>query len=327
MSIPHASKAVGQLIYVGIDVSKLQLDICLLAETSKVINRHQFTNNKAGHTALIKEMKSQQIALVVLEPTGGYERDLVQTLLENTVPVAAVNPLKVRRFAQGLGVLAKTDTLDAEVIARYGQMVNPPLKSLEFWQNSELRELSRRRRQVTQLIVSQGNQLLQNSSKSVQRSMKRTIKHLKDELKRLITECEKQIAKQPELQHRFDLLQTMVGVGPKVAATLVIELPELGYLNRRQIAALVGVAPMNRDSGAFRGKRRIHAGRSFVRSQLYMAAVVAIVHNEPMKKIYARHLANGKEKKKALTAIMRKMLLALNAMFKTNTPWRAESGA
>lgn len=309
--------------YLGVDVSKDRLDLCL---------KHQSTTrsfeSKTSPVALRelgKELAKLPLAIITVEATGGYERAFVEVCLDQGLPIALVNPRKARAFAIGLGWLAKTDKLDALMLADYGRLAEPRLLEAKTLKDQKLVELCRRRKQLGHEIVAEKNRLRLASHSYVVRRLKAHLTFLENDLNAISAEIEKEIARKAEHQERFELMQSMPGIGRRVAATLIADLPELGQLNRRQLAALAGIAPMNQDSGKHRGVRRIRGGRAWLRSQLYMAAVVAVRFNAPMKAFYARKVTEGKQKKKALVAVMRKMLLILNQMIKTGQPWRDAS--
>jgi transposase len=309
--------------HVGIDVSKAYLDLCLIVGDANQQQLHrQFSNTPSGFRQIIGLLENYTVKTVVLEATGGYERAIRDALQAAQFPVAIVNPLTARRFAQGIGLLAKTDKIDAFMLAVYAHKAAPRIKPLMFNKNPTLSELNDRRRQLSQMIIMENNRIKQLRDAKLKRRTNVHLRWLQRELDDVMGDIEAQIAKTQTTKTRYDLLQTMKGIGKKVAASLIGELPELGHLNRGQIAALVGVAPMARDSGKMRGQRRIMGGRSWLRSQLYMAAIVAIRFNRPMKVFYENKLKQGKPKKVILVAVMRKMLITLNQMCKTGETWR-----
>lgn len=260
--------------------------------------------------------------MVVVEATGGYQAALVASLALAKLPTAVVNPRQVRDFAKATGQLAKTDAIDADVLAHFGEALRPEPKRLLDEQTLALEALITRRRQVVEMITAEKNRLPQ-SHKSLRAGIKSHINFLQRELQDIHRDLDGMLRQSPLWREQEDLLRTAKGVGRMTVATLFAELPELGKLDRKEIAALVGVAPMNRDSGAYRGKRRIWGGRASVRAALYMAALVATRHNPTIRAFYERLCAAGKPKKLALTACMRKLLTILNAMARTNTAWRA----
>jgi len=253
--------------------------------------------------------------LVVLEATGGYQAAVVAALAVAGVPVAVVNPRQARDFAKATGRLAKTDSIDALMLARFGEAVRPEPRPLKSEELSELDALSRRREQLLGMLVMEKNRL-KMAAKSVVPSIRKHIRWLEEQLNDVDTELQTRIRNSELWRTKDDLLRSVKGVGPVLSTTLLCSLPELGSLNRKQIAALVGVAPLNRDSGSFRGRRTIWGGRARVRSALYMATLVAVRFNPPLKAFYQRLVDRGKPKKLALTAAMRKLLTILNAMIR-----------
>jgi|TARA_R110000850_G_C9868296_1_gene456906 transposase len=319
---PDTASLQSPSAWIGIDVSKAWLDLCLIGEgigASAFYRR--FANTPKGRQQIIALAGKRPVRAIVLEATAGYEQALVCALLEQGLPVAVVNPLVARRFAQGLGLLAKTDKIDAFMLALHGQKANPRLKSLTTQKNTVLAGLNDRRRQLAQMIVMETNRMQQMSDAKLKRRCQVHITWLRREQDDVMAAIRSEIARDEAAAARFDLLQSMKGIGAKVAASLIGELPELGQLNRGQIAALVGVAPMAHDSGAMRGVRRIKGGRSWLRSQLYMAALVAIRFNPAMKAHHDKLKQKGKPAKVILIAVIRKMLVILNQMCRTGQPW------
>ena len=264
-------------------------------------------------------------ALVLLEATGGLELPLVAALAAAALPVVVVNPRQVRDFAKATGTLAKTDTLDAGVLAHFADAVRPEVRPLKDAETQVLNSLTARRRQVMTMLVSEKNRLGAAvgavSPRAVSPRIEAHIAWLEQELSDLDKGLRQTLRRSPVWREKDDLLRTVPGVGEQISLTLLANLPELGTLNRRQIAALVGVAPYNRDSGALRGKRAVWGGRSRVRAVLYMGALVASRHNPAIRDFYQRLLAAGKPKKVALVASMRKLLVILNGMLKHGSPW------
>jgi transposase len=259
-------------------------------------------------------------ALIVLEATGGVERDLTRALVSAELAVVVVNPRQVRDFAKATGQLAKTDTIDAMVLARFAEAVRPTVRPLPDETLLELRGLIARRRQLTEMTVAERNRFT-TASKSVRKRIEAHIRWLETELRRADKDLDQSIRQSPIWQENENLLRSVPGIGPVVSRTLLAELPELGQLNRKQIAALVGIAPLNRDSGTFRGRRIIWGGRAAVRAALYMAALVATRRNAVIRAFYKRLRNAGKAPKVALVACMRKLLTILNAMIKHRTCW------
>lgn len=299
--------------YVGIDVSKDTLDVACYE--SKAFR--QFKNISRGISKLIEWMETIQPKLIVLEATGGLELPCVAELSHADLPIAVVNPGRVRGFAKSIGQLAKTDKLDAMVIAHFGQATNPVPRKRPTEQEERLSALITRRRQLIEMLTAEKNRL--HSARFNTRSLiEKHIDWLKEELSDLDGEISTYIHECPAWKHKADLLMSVPGVGKVTVATLLALLPELGTINRQRIAALVGVAPVNKDSGKRSRKRRVFGGRANVRSVLYMAALSASSHNPRIKAFYDHLLENGKEKKVALTACMRKLLVMLNAIIRSN---------
>ena len=277
-------------------------------------------NEKAGVKALVKRLGTLQPAWIVLEATGGLERPLMHALVGAELPVAVVNPRQVRDFAKATGQLAKTDSIDAEVLARFAEAVRPALRPLPDAVTLELRALTARRRQIIEMIGAEKNRLAM-ASKAVRKRIEAHIHWLEQELDRADQDLDRSIQQSPIWKQNEDLLRSVPSVGPVISRTLLAELPELGALNRKQISALVGLAPFNRDSGSLKGRRSIWGGRASVRSALYMAALVATKHNPVIRQFYNRLRGAGKKPKVALVACMRKLLTILNAMIKHKTRW------
>jgi transposase len=303
-------------IFVGIDVSKARLDIAMRPSGES----ESVSNDKAGIQTLIKGLGTIQPALIVLEATGGIERCVTRALASAELPVVVVNPRQVRDFAKASGQLAKTDRIDALVLARFAQALRPSVRPLPDEVTLELRALIARRRQITEMIVAERNRL-SVASKAVRKRIDAHLRWLEAELGHADKDLDQRIRQSPIWQENQDLLRSVPGIGPIVSRTLLAELPELGELNRRQIAALVGVAPFNCDSGRLQGRRAIWGGRASVRAVLYMAALVASRRNAVIRTLYQRLLKAGKARKIALVACMRKLLTILNAMIKHKTRW------
>lgn len=303
-------------IFVGIDVSKARLDVALRPsdESESVLN------DNAGIQDLVKRLEQIQPTLIVLEATGGIEREVTRALASAELPVVVVNPRQVRDFAKATGQLAKTDQIDARVLARFAEVIRPSVRPLPDEQTLELRALIARRRQITEMIVAERNRL-GGASKAIRKRIGAHIRWLEAELGRADKDLDQSIRQSAIWQENEDLLRAVPSIGPVVSRTLLAELPELGQLNRKQIAALVGVAPLNRDSGTLRGRRTIWGGRAAVRAVLYMAALVASRHNSIIRDFYQRLLQAGKPRKLALVACMRKLLTILNAIIKHKTRW------
>ena len=306
----------GEPRFVGIDVSKAQLDVAV-RPTGK---RWTLPYDQTGIEGLIPQIVDLEPALVLLEATGGLELPLVAALAAAALPVVVVNPRQVRDFARATGTLAKTDTLDAGVLAHFADAVRPEVRPLKDAETQVLNSLTARRHQVMTMLVSEKNRL-GTAIGAVSPRIEAHIAWLEQELSDLDKGLRQTLRRSPVWREKDDLLRTVPGVGEQISLTLLANLPELGTLNRRQIAALVGVAPYNRDSGTLRDKRAVWGGRSRVRAVLYMGALVASRHNPAIRDFYQRLLAAGKPKKVALVASMRKLLVILNGMLKHGSPW------
>jgi len=303
--------------FVGVDIAKDSLDVCFLG-TEK---RFTTTNDQAGFRQLLQGLPSVEGCLVVVEATGGYQREMVAELIAAGHQVAVVNPRQVRDFARGLGILAKTDRLDAEVIARFGQQAKPrPTEKMPEKQD-ELQQLVVRRRQLIDLRTAENNRLPLARSKSVIKSIRSMVEQLQKKIRQIEKEITDLVESDDQLQYQATLMESVPGVGAVTAAALLAELPELGRLNRQEIAALAGLAPFNRDSGKFHGRRSIWGGRATVRKALYMAALTARRCNPAIRALSQRLEAAGKPFKVVLTACMRKLLVILNTIVKNNSVW------
>lgn len=303
-------------LFVGIDVAKEHLDIALRpgGEHWTIANEE----NEVGELA--SKLLELKPVLVIMEATGGFEIPVASVLATAGLPVAVVNPRNVREFAKATGKLAKTDTLDAHVLAHFAEAIHPEARFLSDEQAQQLQALVTRRRQVLEMLVAEKNRI-KISHKKVQKRLQEHITWLKQELQDLDKELGQAIRESPIWREKDDLLQSVPGVGPISSSVLLAGLPELGKLDRKKIAALVGVAPLNRDSGGFHGKRSIWGGRAQVRSVLYMAALSAVRFNPVIKQFYQRLISAGKKAKVALTACMRKLLTILNAIIRSGKPW------
>ena len=304
--------------YVGIDVSKDRLDVAVLGEERE----WPVGNTQEGIAKLVQQMENLQPELIVVEATGGYQRRVVEALFHAGLPVAVVNPTRVRQFARACGLLAKTDKLDARVLAVFGQRVQPKTYTGKSEAEKHLSALLVRRKQVEEMLKAEQNRL-RTVSPSLRGSVERSIAFLKEEKKRLDEQIRELMKEQKAWQEQTEILGSAPGVGMVTTATLLAELPELGKMDRKKIAALVGVAPMNYDSGRKRGYRKTKGGRTHVRSVLYMSTLVATRYNPLIRAQYQHLLKRGKEKKVALTACMRKFLTILNAMMRDQQPFRA----
>jgi transposase len=304
-------------VFVGIDVSKAKLDVAVYPES----DIWQVPYDEQGVADLVKRLGKLSPNLVVMEATGGLERPLERVLVDAGILNVVVNPRQVRAFAKALGRLAKTDGIDALVIARYAQAMRPEPREVKDDRTRELEGLLNRHRQLTDMITAERNRL-QSSGAEVRESIKIVIAFLERHLKDIDKDMNTTIKQLPEWREKSELIRGVPGAGPVLTCTMLSLLPELGSLNRRKIAALVGVAPFNCDSGKFKGQRRIWGGRSRVRWALYMAANSAYKCNPVIKTFYERLRAAGKVHKVAITACMRKLLNILNTMIRNRTPWR-----
>jgi len=305
---------------VGIDVSKATLDVALLP-SGEVL---QFANDANGIEELGKKLKLAAADLVVMEATGGYETAVATALVGSGLRVAVVNPRQIRDFAKATGRLAKNDRLDAQVIAAFGQAIEPEIVRLPDEDARALEALLVRRRQLVAMRVQEVNRLglMQGA---MRKRIKAHIDWLEKEIDKLDIDLTAGLRSSPAWRAKDELLRSFKGVGPITSGTLMVALPELGQLDRRAIAALVGLAPFNRDSGVMRGRRSIYGGRSQVRTLLYMAATTAIRSNPVIRAFYERLKSRGKPHKVAMVACMRKMLTILNAMVRQSTPWTPET--
>jgi transposase len=307
-------------VFAGIDVSKAYLDVAVRPEEIE----WRSSNTDAGAKEVAARLKELDPDLVVLEATGGMEIPVASVLAILDVPVVVVNPRQVRDFAKSTGRLAKTDALDARVLAHFAEAVHPEPRTLPDEQARQLSALLSRRRQLGEMLTAERNRL-QSADSTVRRRLKVHIRWLERELSDIDDDLNNAIKESPLWRVKDDILKSVPGIGPIVSITLLSELPELGQLNRKQIAALAGVAPLNRDSGTLAGRRTVWGGRSRVRAALYMAALVASRYNSVIRDFYLRLCAAGKPKKVALTACMRKLLLILNSMVKNKEMWNASN--
>jgi transposase len=303
-------------VWIGIDVSKRRLDVALGVHGQLL----QVGNDPAGFATLIEQLSALRPELIVLEASGGYEIALIGELVEAELPVVVVNPRQVRDFARALGRLEKTDALDARLLALFGERVRPPLRMLPDEVERELKALLARRRQVVEMLVAEQNRLGQ-AFQTLQPRLRGHIDYLRKDLAGINGDLDQMLRRSPLWRAHEDLLRSVPGVGPVLCRTLLAELPELGRLGRREIAKLVGLAPLNRDSGMLRGRRTIWGGRRRVRAALYMPTMVATHKNPAIAAFYKRLLAAGKPNKVARAAAMRKLLTILNAMLKHHTRW------
>jgi transposase len=303
--------------FIGIDVSKGRLDVAMHEPATE----WQVENHETGIANLIERLRSLQPTLIVLEATGGYELMLVAELAAAQLPVVVTNPRRVRNFARSTGKLAKTDKLDARLLAHFAAAVRPEARRLPNEQEEQLTALLTRRRQIVDMLTIEKNRR-HTVRASLRTDLDEHIAWLTDKLAKLDAEIDHFIQGSGLWSEKAAVLNSVPGVGRITTSTLLAMLPELGTLNRQEIAALVGVAPLNRDSGRKTGRRHVYGGRAAVRSVLYMAALSAKAHNPTIKTFYEHLLAHGKEKKVALTACMRKLLVILNAMLRSRQTWR-----
>lgn len=312
----------SQPIFVGVDVAKDTVEVACSDASSR-----SFTNSDAGHARLVRWLSSKTVVLVVLEATGGYEESAALALAAAGLPVSVLNPRQARDFARAMGRLAKTDRIDARVLAEFAAVLHAQGHQPRALPSAEQRELAAlvvRRRQLVAMLVAERQRLnvahtrAKPSIESVIELLRRQLADIDDDLQRQLHDRHADLSA---------LLQSVKGVGPTTASTLIAELPELGTLTRKQIASLAGLAPLNRDSGTLRGQRHIFGGRATVRRVLYLAALVATRFNPAIKACYQRLVAAGKPRKVALVACMRKLLITLNAIARTKTPWRSDFGS
>lgn len=312
------TEAKSSKVSVGIDVSKKMLEIAI-HETTESWSCNNSTEECA---ALVPKLKQLHATSIVLEATGGFETLVTATLAAADLPVTVVNPRQVRDFAKATGQLAKTDLIDARVLAHFAAAIDPQPRPSKSEAAQHLEALLARRRQVVEMLVAEKNRLANNRDRAVVKDLKTHIAWLERRLKLSDDELQRVLKDSPAWRQRDVLLRSAPGVGPVLSLTLLAQLPELGHLNRREIAKLVGVAPFNRDSGRWRGARHIWGGRAAIRSPLFMATLCAIRINPTIKCFYQRLIKVGKAPKVAITACMRKLLTILNVMIKTQTSWR-----
>jgi transposase len=307
--------------FVGIDIAKEHVDVHIRPSSETFV----VTRDGEGLASLIERLAQIRPALVVLEATGGFEVTVAAALASAGLPLAVVNPRQIRDFARSTGKLAKTDALDAAAIAHFAEAIHPEPRPLAEAKAQELGELVARRRQVIEMMVAERNRARLLQSARVRKRIDRHLTALQKELTEIETDLDQSIRNTPLWRENEDLLKSVPGIGNATARSLLADLPELGTLSRKQIAALAGVAPLNRDSGTWRGKRMISGGRAAVRASLYMAALVASRHNPVIAVFYRRLRSLGKPPKLALTACMRKLLVILNAMLRDRRPWQPAS--
>jgi transposase len=303
--------------FVGIDVAKDSFEVHLLPLGKAC----QFTNNPQGISKCTQFLKPHQPTLIVLEATGGYETSLVLRLHAAALPVAVVNPKRARDFAKAMGRLAKTDTIDAEDLALFAQRIRPVAREVLDQDQRRMKALVARRNQLVELRTAEGNRQEHALDPAIKASLKRILKALDKEIQRVETETQDQLKCMPKLQAKAQILQSVPAIAERTSSMLVTEVPELGQLNRRQIRALIGTAPINHDSGTLRGKRLTGGGRRQVRTRLFMPTLVAIRHNPAIRQFYQRLIAKGKAKMVAVIACMGKLIAILNTLVAKNEPW------
>lgn len=306
--------------YVGIDVAKATLDVAIGSDGEVV----QVENNEGGIARLLERLGAVSPTLVVLEATGGYESLVAGAVAGQGIAVAVINPRQVRDFAKATGVLAKTDRIDARVLARFAEAVRPEPRPLPTAEAKELEALLSRRRQIVDMLTMEKNRLSIAATERMRKEIKKHIAWLEEALRRANDDIDKAVRNSPAWREQEDLLRSVPGIGPVSARTMLAELPELGSLNRKQIAALVGVAPLNCDSGTMQGKRACWGGRARIRQVLYMATVTAIRCNPVIKRTYEALRARGKKAKVAMVACMRKLLCILTAMVRDGRRWSTD---
>lgn len=307
-------------IWVGIDVNKTQLDVAV----EPTGTTWSAGNDEDGIAKTVARLQQLPPRLVVVESTGGLERSLLRALDAAGVVFALINPQRAREFARSKGLLAKTDKIDAHLLALFGQAIRPAPTCLPSEQEQLLSALIDRRRQLVDIRTAEGNRL-SSAHPAVRSSLEQHLQELNEKIDELKQQIEQLVDTQAEFQQKDQILQSVPGVGPLTSAILISDLPELGQLNRKQAAALVGVAPFNNDSGHHRGKRRVKGGRAGVRKMLYMATITATKHNPVIKEFYNRLLKKGKPTKVAIVACMRKLLTILNAMLRSGVSWHFAS--
>ncbi len=302
--------------FIGIDISKLHLDVA----DSMTQETWQTANNEEGIAGLVESLSALNPPLIVLEATGGLEIPLASALVAGRLPVAVVNPRQVRDFAKATGKLAKTDVIDSLVLAHFAKAIRPEVRKIKDEESLELSALVTRRRQLIEMLTKEKTRLKQ-APKWICKDIKEHIESLKKRLRKIDGDLSRTIKNSSAWREHDQIIQSVPGAGPVPAVNLLAGVPELGVLNQKQIAALIGLAPLNRDSGKFRGRRCIWGGRANVRAALYMAAVTAMQHNPVIRTFYTRLIEKGKPFKVAITACMRKLLTIINTMIKTKTLW------
>jgi len=310
-------KHIPSNVFIGVDVSKDRLDVAVAPSGERM----GFANSEDGIALLSDFIKRHNPTLVLFEATGGWEMNAVNHLAAQRLPLVVLNPRQVRDFAKATGQLAKTDAIDARILARFGEAVRPEVRPLKPVELRKLEALNTRRRQIVGMLTAEQNRLV-SAPEWIRPDIEELINILKKRLAAINRDLSKLIRKSPLWREKDKILQSFPGVGPVMASTMISDLPELGTLTRREIAALVGVAPLNCDSGTYKGKRKIWGGRAAIRSVLYMCALTAIRHNPLIRDFYQKLRCAGKLPKVALTACMRKILVILNAMMRNKACWQ-----
>jgi len=303
--------------FVGIDVAKAELEVVVRPSGA----RWTVTNNPVGLAQLQERLQASAPSLIVLEATGGYEVAVVAALATAALPVVVLNARQVRDFARATGRLAKTDAIDAGVLAHFAEVVRPPVRPLPDAMTQSLQAWLMRRRQLVEMLLAE-EQRRSRAPRPIQRQIDQHVRWLRAQLGAVEKDLAQTLRESPVWREKDNLLRSVPGVGPVLTTTLLGDVPELGQLNRKQIAALIGVAPLNRDSGTYRGRRAVWGGRARVRATLYMATLTAARYNPVIRAFYERLVAAGKPKKVALTACMRKLLTILNALIARRTAWK-----
>jgi len=313
----------AQPFFAGIDVSKPRLDVAV-SQGDEILEFFSIPQTEDKISELIEKFKNVLPRLIVIEASGGLERNLVVSLVEAGLPVVVNNPRQIRDFARAIGLLAKTDKIDARTMARFAAVIKPPQRLIKDAQQQQLTDHVARRRQLVHMLAQEKNRL-SRAAAPIRKDIEHHIDYLQGRLDISNKEIEQIINSTPIYQETVELLRSVPGIGPVTSASLVADCPELGSLNRRQIAALIGTAPFNRDSGTRSGTRCVWGGRKTVRVQLYMATISAIKCNYKIKAFYTRLITAGKKPKIAITACMRKLITILNAMVKQQKPWEASA--
>ena len=316
----NTTKIQSNKVNVGIDVGKAQLDI-FIHERAVAFS---VENTPSGIKKALSRIGRYSLARIVVEATGRYEYELVKAAIDRQLPVIICQPLHIRRHAQSIGQLAKTDEIDAALIAHYAAVIQPPVRHHKTQSIIAIRDTLARRRQLMTMLTMEKNRY-QIMPRRLQTDIKRHIRYLEKQVRKIDTLLDTMIEQEQDWQEKRQIMLSMPGIGPVVVNTLLGDMPELGQIGQRQIAALTGVAPYNRDSGRFKGKRRIYGGRASVRTVLYMATLTSIQHNPVIRAFYKRLVAAGKHKKVALTACIRKMITILNAMVRDGVMWNEKA--